>query len=95
MTRQEIAQRRHEIERIGRKYGIRSIRLFGSVARESADEKSDVDFLVSTAPGASLLSLGGFQVEVERLLGIKVDVVTAEGLRPKIRQRAIEEAVAL
>lgn len=95
MTRQEIAQRRQEIERIGRRYGIRSIRLFGSVARGSADEKSDVDFLVSTDPTASLLSIGGFQVEVERLLGIKVDVVTAEGLRPQIRQRAIQEAVAL
>lgn len=95
MTRQEIARRRREIERIGREYGIRSIRLFGSVARGSADESSDVDFLVSTDPGVSLLSLGGFQVEVERLLGIKVDVVTAEGLRPHIRKRAIEEAVAL
>lgn len=95
MTREEIARRRQEIKRIGKQYGIRSIRLFGSVARESADEKSDVDFLVSTDQGASLLSLGGFQVEVERLLGIKVDVVTAEGLRPNIRQRAIQEAVAL
>lgn len=95
MTFQEIAERRKEIEQIGGKYGIRSIRLFGSVARGSADEKSDVDFLVSTAPGVSLLSLGGFQMEAERLLGIKVDVVTAEGLRPRIRQRAIQEAVAL
>lgn len=95
MTRQEIAQRREEIERIGKRYGIHSIRLFGSVARGSDDEKSDVDFLVSTDQGTSLLSLGGFQVEMERLLGIKVDVVTADGLRPQIRQRAVQEAVAL
>jgi predicted nucleotidyltransferase len=95
MTLQEIAERRKEIEQIGEKYGIRSIHLFGSVARGSADENSDVDFLVSTDQGVSLLGLGGFQVEVEQLLGIKVDVVTAEALRPRIRQRAIQEAVAL
>lgn len=95
LSRKDIAQHREEIEKIASQHGIQSIRLFGSVARGNADDQSDVDLLVTTVEGTSLLSLGGFQVEVERLLGRKVDVVTLEGLRPTVKQRALKEALPL
>lgn len=94
-TRQDIANRKNEIERLAHKYGIQSVSLFGSVARGTADASSDVDLLVNIQEGTSLLSLGGFQVEMERLLGRKVDVVTPAGLKERIRERALKEAVAL
>ena len=95
LTSKDIAQRKVEIEQLANKYGIQSVRIYGSVARGCADEDSDVDLLVEAKDGTSLLSLGGFQVEMERLLGRKVDVSTLGGLKKRIRDRAMKEAVAL
>ena len=69
--------------------------MFGSTARGTADEASDVDFLVDLEPGRSLLDLGGLLADLEDLLGLPVDVVTPAGLKPRIRARVIDEAVAL
>ncbi len=54
-----------------------------------------MDFLVELEPGRSLLDLGGLQVELERVLGCRVDVVTPKGLRERIRARVLAEAVAV
>ena len=94
-TSEQLRSRKPDIERIARKYGVRSVRVFGSVARGAADEASDVDLLVEVEKGTSLLSLGGFQVEMEELLGKKVDVVTEDGLKPRMRDQAVKDAVAL
>ena len=71
------------------------MRVFGSVARGTDDEHSDIDFLVELAPNRSLLDLGGFLYEVRSLLGIDVDVVTEKGLRKRIREQVLAEAVDL
>lgn len=86
---------RAAVLRIARKFGARSVRLFGSLAREEADAASDIDLLVELEPGRSLLDLGGMQFELEALLGRHVDVVTERGLRPRIRDRVLREAVPL
>lgn len=88
-----LRARRDEILRVAARYGARNVRVFGSVARGEADERSDVDFLVELEPGRSLLDLGGLQYELERLLGRRVDVVTERGLRRRIRDRVLREAV--
>ncbi len=88
-----LQQKRHEVLRIASKYGARTVRVFGSVARGKADAKSDVDFLVELETGRSLLDLGGLQFELEALLGQQVDVVTERGLKPRIRERVLREAV--
>ena len=90
-----LEQKRTEILSLADRYSVRSIRVFGSVARGQADAASDVDFLVELGPQVSVLDLGGFLVELQQLLGCKVDVVTVNGLRPRIRQRVLEEAVPL
>jgi hypothetical protein len=49
--------------------------VFGSVVRGEISESSDIDFLVDLEAGASALGLGGFQYEVQQLLGVEVDVI--------------------
>lgn len=96
MTLEERLQaKRNEILRLAAKYGARQVRVFGSVARSKADELSDVDFLVEFEPERSLFDLGGLQFELELLLGCPVDVVTEKGLKRRIRDRVLREAVPL
>ena len=90
-----LKEKRQEILDICAKHGARNIRVFGSVVRGEADEHSDVDFVVELEPGRSLFDLGGLQYELELLLGCQVDVVTERGLRTRIRERVLREAVPL
>jgi len=92
---ERLKDKREEILRLCAAYGARNLRVFGSVARGQADAGSDVDFLVEMEPGRSLFDLGGLQYELERLLGRPVDVVTERGLKARIRDRVLREAVPL
>lgn len=92
---QLLQEKREEVLRICAKYGARNVRLFGSVARSEAGEQSDLDFLVELEPGRSLFDLGGLQYELEQLLGCPVDVVTDRGLKARIRDRVLREALPL
>jgi predicted nucleotidyltransferase len=96
MTVKELLQaRREEILQIAARHGAYNVRIFGSVARGEADAASDVDMLVEMESGRSLLDLGGLLTDLEAMLGCKVDVVTERGLRPRIRDRVLREAVSL
>jgi len=92
---ERLRHQRDEILRIAAKHGARNVRVFGSVARNAAHEQSDIDFLVDLDPGRSLFDLGGLQYDLENLLGSPVDVTTEAGLKQRIRQRVIFEAIAL
>lgn len=96
MTLEElIKQKRRAILQIASQHGARQIWIFGSVARGEADAASDIDFLVELEPGRSLLDLGGLQFDLEALLGCQVDVVTVRGLKARIRERVLREAVPI
>ena len=96
MTLQELRdRRREEILRVAAQRGARNVRVFGSVARGDNDEKSDVDFLVEMEPGRTLFDLSGLLIDLESLLHVSVDVVTERGLRPRVRERVLAEAVPL
>jgi predicted nucleotidyltransferase len=90
-----LKAKRDEILQVCAKYGARNVRVFGSVARGEADEQSDIDLLVEFEPNRSLLDHAGLWVELQELLGVKVDVVSERGLKPRIRQRVLQEAIAL
>jgi predicted nucleotidyltransferase len=90
-----LKAKRDEILRVCAKYGARNVRVFGSVARGEADEQSDIDLLVEFEPNRSLLDHAGLWVELQELLGVKVDVVSERGLKPRIRQRVLQEAIPL
>jgi uncharacterized protein len=90
-----VHTRRDEILALAAKHGARRVRLFGSVARGDFGPESDVDVLVDLEPGRSLLDLGGLLMDLQELLGCRVDVVTEAGLRPRIRERVLREAIPL
>jgi hypothetical protein len=90
-----LKAKREEILRVCAKYSAYNVRVFGSVARSEADEQSDIDFLVELGAGRTLFDLGGLQYDLEQLLGCRVDVVTERGLKPRIRERVLREAVPL
>src|SRR3954465_7607222 len=75
--------------------GARNLRLFGSVARGDFGPESDVDILVEMDRGRSLLDMCGLSLDLQEILGRKVDVFTEKSLKDRIRVRAIKEAVPL
>lgn len=87
--------KRGDILSLAARHGAYNVRVFGSVARAEADEKSDIDFLVNMEKGRSLLDLAGLALDLEKLLGCNVDVVTEKGLRERIRERVLGDAVSL
>ena len=90
-----LKDKREEILQIAGWYGAHNVRVFGSVARGETETARDIDFLVDIEPGRSLLDLGGLLMDLEVLLNCNVDVVTGKGLRPRIRDRVLKEAVPL
>ena len=68
------------------------MRVFGSVARGSDHEGSDVDLLVDLPPGTSLLKIVGLQLDIEDELGVKVDLCTERELHPDLKLRILAEA---
>ena len=88
-------EKREEILQVAAKHGARNVRVFGSVARGEADEESDIDLVVEFEPGRSLLDHAALWLELQELLGCKVDVVSDRGIKPRIRDRVLKEAVPL
>ncbi len=92
---QKLQERRNDIIELARARGAYNIRIFGSVARGEATESSDIDLLVDLAPGRTLFDLGGLLHDLQDVLDCKVDVVTEKGLRQRIRQEILAEAIPL
>ena len=90
-----LKSKRLDILALAEQRGARNVRVFGSVARGQARPDSEIDFLVDLEPGRSLLDLGGLLMDLQRLLGLEVDVVTEAGLRPRLRQQVVAEAKPL
>ena len=78
-----------------RRHRIRTVRVFGSMARDDAGADSDVDLLVELDQGAGLLDQVEFKDELEKRWSRKVDVVTPTTLHWYIRDQVIKEAQPL
>lgn len=90
-----LRSKRAQILEAASRHGASNIRVFGSVARDEADERSDIDLLVDMAPGRSLFDLGGLLIDLQEILGRRVDVVTEKGLKTRMRRRVLAEAKSL
>lgn len=91
----DITQKREDVLRLATEHGARNVRLFGSAARGDAGPDSDVDILVDMEPGRSLFDVGGLLMDLQDLLGRRVDIVTEKALHWYIRDRVLKEAVPL
>lgn len=87
-----LKEKRSEILALAERYGARSVRVFGSVARGEETPTSDVDVLVEFADDRSLYDLVGLQQELERLIGRRADVLTEQSISPYLRDRILAEA---
>lgn len=90
-----IVEKREQILAVAEQHGARNVRVFGSIARGDYDENSDIDLLVELEPGRSLFDLSGLIIDLEELLGVKVDVGTYRMLKARNREQILKEAVAL
>jgi predicted nucleotidyltransferase/DNA-binding XRE family transcriptional regulator len=90
-----IRSHRDQVIACAEKRGIHNLRVFGSSARGEDTEGSDIDLLVDTSQGVSLLDLIGLENDLTELLGVEVEVAPMDGLKPHVRERALAEAVAL
>ena len=87
-----IQENREEILRLSALHGAKNIRVFGSVVRGEDNEDSDIDILVELEKGRSLLDHSALLIDLQQLLGRKVDVVIEKSLHWYIRDRILTEA---
>ena len=90
-----LSDRRSAILEIANRRGAHNVRVFGSFARGTADEASDLDLLVDMDPDRSIFDVGALVADLEALLDRDVDVVTERGLKERIRARVLKDAVPL
>lgn len=96
MNLEELLAHRDEVLDLADRHGAFNVRIFGSVARGEANSQSDVDFLVDydrtrRTPWFPM----GLIEDLEKSLGCRVDVTTEKGLKPRIRDRVVQEAIPL
>jgi hypothetical protein len=91
----QLKKKRGDILRIASQHGAYNVRVFGSVVRDDADSKSDIDFLVDMETDRSLFDLGGLLMDLKALLKRDIDVVTEKSLHWYIRNRVIKESKRL
>jgi uncharacterized protein len=85
-----LAEQRSELSR---RFGVQSLALFGSVARDEATPASDVDLLVGFNRPVGLFGLFALQNHLEALLGCAVDLGTPDSLRPRLKEHVLREAI--
>lgn len=74
-------------------FGVKDLAIFGSVARETATESSDVDILVEFSRPIGLFEFVRLKLTLEEWIGQPVDLVTPDALHPALRDRILKEAI--
>lgn len=93
MDYDKLRKNRHLILSNAKQNKIRTVKVFGSVARGEADSDSDLDLLVEFEEDGNLFDLIRFKQSVEDLLQVKVDVVTEESVHQLMKKEILNEAV--
>ena len=84
---------RANLREIVTRHGALRPRVFGSALHGDDTEDSDLDLLVDPSPRTTLMTLAAIQLEAERLLGVRVDVLTPKSLPRRFRDQVLNEAV--
>ena len=92
---QLLREKRDDITRIAAKQGAYNIRVFGSVARREERPESDIDLLIDAGPTTSSWFPAGLIIDLEALLGRRIQVVTEKALHPDLRDHVLREALPL
>ena len=92
---QLLREKSAEIRQIAARHGAYNVRVFGSVARGEAGPESDIDLLIEAGPTTSSWFPAGLVLDLEKLLGRRVEVVTENSLNPDLRDNVFREAVPL
>ena len=95
VTLKKIMANKEKINALAKEFGVTNVRVFGSVARGEADEKSDIDLLVHFKPETTLFDQFALERKLSRLLHCKVHVLSDNGLRERIRKSVFAEMVTL
>ncbi len=90
-----LAAHRDELRQIAARHGLIHLRVFGSVVHGDDTDESDLDLLVDATHTTTLLTLAAVQIEAEKLLGVPVDVRTAQDISKRFRDEVLSEAVAV
>ena len=90
-----ITENQITINKLAKQHGVKTICLFGSMAKDDASESSDVDFLVELEHGRDLFDLGELLMDLQSLLQRKVDLVTKTSLHPRLYSQVLKEALPL
>lgn len=80
------------VREAARRFPVANLRVFGSVLHGCDRDDSDLDVLVDLLPDTTLFDLGGLQVELEAILGVKVDLLTPNDLPTRFRAQVIADA---
>ena len=91
MRNVKIEKLKNKIIPVLKSYDVKRAAIFGSFVRGEEKEDSDVDILIEFEGEKSLLDLVGLKIELEEVLGRKVDVITYNSLHPLLRDRILEE----
>lgn len=95
MDYRKLRENRDLILSSARKNKIRTVKVFGSVARGEAESDSDLDLLVEFEEDGNLFDLIRFKQSVEDLLQIKVDVVTEKSVHRLLKDKILSEAISV
>ena len=82
-----------QIPMLAERYGVEKLEIFGSYVREEQKKDSDLDVLVTFRKAPSLLTFIAIENYLSDLLGVKVDLVMKDSLKPKIGQQILQEAI--
>lgn len=87
-----LQNHREEVRNIVLSHRVQNVRIFGSVLHGDDTDDSDLDLLVDPTPETTLMDIARIQNQLQKLLGISVDVLTPKALPVSFRERVIEEA---
>ncbi len=90
-----IEKIKEKISPILRRFDVRRAAIFGSYVRDEMEKGSDIDILVEFEGEKSLLDLVGLKLELEEVLGVKVDVVEYSTIHPLLKDRILREQVTV